>query len=148
MPYSYTYPRMQVTVDAVIVRTLEDGDEVLLIERKHPPFEGCWALPGGFVDMDETLADAAKRELYEETGVAVSMLQQLYTFDAVDRDPRDRTISTVFLGFADEDSLIKAGDDASSADWFSFDALPPLAFDHEQILAFAKNHIDKQKEGK
>jgi len=139
---------MQVTVDAVIVRTLEDGDEVLLIERKHPPFEGCWALPGGFVDMDETLADAAKRELYEETGVAVSMLQQLYTFDAVDRDPRDRTISTVFLGFADEDSLIKAGDDASSADWFSFDALPPLAFDHEQILAFAKNHIDKQKEGK
>jgi len=139
---------MQVTVDAVIVRTLEDGDEVLLIERKHPPFEGCWALPGGFVDMDETLADAAKRELYEETGVAVSILQQLYTFDAVDRDPRDRTISTVFLGFADEDSLIKAGDDASSADWFSFDALPPLAFDHEQILAFAKNHIDKQKEGK
>ena len=69
MHYTYPYPRMQVTVDAVIVRTLDEGDEVLLIERKHAPFEGCWAIPGGFVDMDETLSDAAKRELYEETAL-------------------------------------------------------------------------------
>ncbi len=145
MPYTYPYPRMQVTVDAVIVRTLDEGDEVLLIERKHAPFEGCWAIPGGFVDMDETLADAAKRELYEETGVVVDKLYQVHTFDAVNRDPRDRTISTVFLGFANGDSLLKAGDDASSADWFSFDALPPLAFDHEQILDYVKKYLEKKK---
>jgi ADP-ribose pyrophosphatase len=145
MPYTYPYPRMQVTVDAVIVRTLDEGDEVLLIERKHAPFEGCWAIPGGFVDMDETLADAAKRELYEETGVIVNKLHQLHTFDAVNRDPRDRTISTIFLGFANEDSLLKAGDDASSADWFSLDALPPLAFDHEQILDYVKKYLDMKK---
>lgn len=136
---------MQVTVDAVIVRTLEDGDEVLLIERKHAPFEGSWAIPGGFVDMDETLADAAKRELYEETGVVVDKLHQLHTFDAIHRDPRDRTISTVFIGYATEESLLKAGDDASSADWFSLDALPPLAFDHENILEYVRKYLENKK---
>jgi len=145
MSYTYSYPRMQVTVDAVIVRSLEDGDEVLLIERKHAPFEGCWAIPGGFVDMDETLADAAKRELYEETGVVVDKFHQLHTFDAILRDPRDRTISTVFIGYATEDSLLKAGDDASSADWFSLDALPPLAFDHEQILEYVRKYLENKK---
>lgn len=145
MPYTYDYPRMQVTVDAVILRAQEDGDEVLLIERKHAPYEGCWAIPGGFVDMDETLADAAKRELYEETGIVVEKLVQIHTFDAINRDPRDRTISTVFLGFANEDATIKAGDDASTADWFSMDALPPLAFDHEQILGYVEKYISKTK---
>lgn len=145
MPYTYDYPRMQVTVDAVILRAQEDGDEVLLIERKHAPYEGCWAIPGGFVDMDETLADAAKRELYEETGIVVEKLVQIHTFDAINRDPRDRTISTVFLGFANEDATIKAGDDASMADWFSMDALPPLAFDHEQILGYVEKYISKTK---
>lgn len=145
MPYTYDYPRMQVTVDAVILRAQEDGDEVLLIERKHAPYEGCWAIPGGFVDMDETLADAAKRELYEETGIVVEKLVQIHTFDAINRDPRDRTISTVFLGFANKDATIKAGDDASMADWFSMDALPPLAFDHEQILGYVEKYISKTK---
>lgn len=145
MPYTYDYPRMQVTVDAVILRAQEDGDEILLIERKHAPYEGCWAIPGGFVDMDETLADAAKRELYEETGIVVEKLVQIHTFDAINRDPRDRTISTVFLGFANEDATIKAGDDASTADWFSMDALPPLAFDHEQILGYVEKYISKTK---
>lgn len=146
MPYTYTYPRMQVTVDAVIVRSNdEDTDEVLLIERKHDPYQGSWALPGGFVDMDETLADAAKRELYEETGLVVDSLTQFYTFDAVNRDPRGRTISIVFIGHADSSARIKAGDDASTADWFSFDALPPLAFDHEKVLAMAKKRIDETK---
>lgn len=145
MPYSYTYPRMQVTVDAAIVRTIDDSDEILLIERKHPPFEGCWALPGGFVDLDETLADAAKRELYEETGVVVDSLTQLRTFDAVNRDPRDRTISTIFIGFATEETRIKAGDDASSVDWFTFDALPPLAFDHASILNYVKEFLEHHR---
>lgn len=145
MPYTYDYPRMQVTVDTVILRAQEDGDEILLIERKHAPYEGCWAIPGGFVDMDETLADAAKRELYEETGIVVEKLVQIHTFDAINRDPRDRTISTVFLGFANEDATIKAGDDASTADWFSMDALPPLAFDHEQILGYVEKYISKTK---
>ncbi len=145
MPYNYSYPRMQVTVDAAIVRTIDDSDEILLIERKHAPFEGCWALPGGFVDMDETLADAAKRELYEETGVVVDTLTQLRTYDAINRDPRDRTISTVFVGFASEGTRIKAGDDASSADWFTFDALPPLAFDHALILKHVKEFIDNNR---
>lgn len=141
MAYTYTYPRMQVTVDAVIIRPADDGEEVLLIERKHEPFEGCWALPGGFVDMDETLVDAAKRELYEETGLIVEQLTQLHTFDGVNRDPRGRTISIVFIGFASPGSRIKAGDDASSADWFSFDALPPLAFDHDKVLEMARKKI-------
>lgn len=137
---------MQVTVDAAIIRHIDDADEVLLIERKHPPYEGCWALPGGFVDMDETLADAAKRELYEETGIVVDIIEQFRTYDAVDRDPRDRTISTVFIGFANEQARIKAGDDASSADWFSFDALPALAFDHSTIIMQVKDYLEKKKE--
>lgn len=145
MSYTYNYPRMQVTVDAVIVRSIDDSDEVLLIERKHDPYEGCWALPGGFVDMDETLADAAKRELYEETGVVVDSLTQFRAYDAINRDPRDRTISVTFLGFANEDAKIKAGDDASSADWFSFDALPPLAFDHHHILQNIKESLDSKR---
>ena len=96
--YCYKYPRLAMTVDAIIVAENFSQDMILLIQRKFGPFEGVWALPGGFIGMEETLVQACHRELFEETGIKGVKLNQFYTFDAVDRDPRDRTISTVFYG--------------------------------------------------
>jgi len=107
----------------------------LLIERKYPPFEGMWALPGGFMNMDETLEEAALRELEEETGIKGVQLKQFRTFSKTDRDPRHRTITTVFSGFTDHTTTAPiAGDDAENAKWFPLDALPPLAFDHGEVM--------------
>src|SRR3954467_675937 len=94
--FSYEYPRSSVTVDVVLI-TREEKPRVLLIRRKHDPFAGAWAIPGGFVDMDEDLETAARRELREETGVEAGDLEQLHTFGAPDRDPRGRTISVAYL---------------------------------------------------
>ncbi len=134
MPYTYKYPRPAVTVDAVVFRKGVTGDEVLLIRRGHPPFEGKWALPGGFVDMDETLEEAVKRELKEETGLELNNLRQVKAYSAVDRDPRHRTISIAFTGWAGNSQNAVAGDDASQAAWFPVNNLPPLAFDHDEII--------------
>ena len=140
MKYCYDYPRPAVTADIVILHRSENGCSVLLIERKNPPFEGSWAIPGGFVDMDETLEEAALRELEEETGVSGVELHQFHTFSKVDRDPRHRTITTVFIGYADASQITpNAGDDAANVKWFSMDALPALAFDHDFILDMVKN---------
>lgn len=109
--------------------------QVLLIERKHDPFAGHWALPGGFVDPDETLEQAATRELEEETGVTGLTLIQLQAFGDPGRDPRGRTVTIAFLALLDHAPRVTAGDDASKAQWFSVDALPKLAFDHAKILA-------------
>ena len=98
MSYSYDYPRAAVTVDAAVFCSFDTGLFVLLIQRDRPPFEGMWALPGGFVDMHETLEEAVARELNEETGLAGILLEQLHTFSSLNRDPRHRTISTVFTG--------------------------------------------------
>lgn len=135
MPFTYDYPRPMVTVDAVVFKKTEEGMEVLLIQRKHYPFEGMWALPGGFVDMDETAEEAIKRELEEETSLIMDNLQQLHAFSALGRDPRGRTISITFFGIAEtENSDVQGGDDASDARWFQVDQLPLLAFDHIEAV--------------
>jgi 8-oxo-dGTP diphosphatase len=144
MNYSYPYPRMLVTVDAVIFRkeTASSTPKILLIKRKNEPFKGNFALPGGFPEVNELLVDAAKRELLEETGVIASNLYQLAAFDALNRDPRDRNISVAYYGFSDSDD-VHAGDDAESAAWFPIDSLPPLAFDHKDIVNQAISKVYK-----
>ncbi len=137
MSFTYKYPRPAVTVDAVVFRNGTSGDEVLLIRRKHPPFEGKWALPGGFVDMDETLEQAVQRELKEETGLEGVPLRQLKAYSAIDRDPRHRTISVAFTGRAGNNLKPAAGDDAAQVAWFPVKHLPPLAFDHKEIISDA-----------
>jgi 8-oxo-dGTP diphosphatase len=138
--YIYDYPRPAVTVDVVIV-TREERPRVLLIRRKHEPFAGAWALPGGFVDMDEPLDMAANRELLEETGVPAQELVQLHAFGAPGRDPRGRTISIAYLAEVEPDAVKpKAADDAAEVGWFSLQRPPSLAFDHKEILACARRY--------
>jgi len=138
MKHCYHYPRPAVTADIIILKKSNDQQFVLLIERKHPPFEGMWALPGGFLEMDETLENTALRELQEETGITGVELKQFHTFSKVNRDPRHRTITTVFIGFTNDNISPVAGDDAAKAQWFSIDKLPPLAFDHAEVMEMVK----------
>lgn len=143
--YVYKYPRPAVTTDVVVI-SRERRPRVLLIRRKAEPFAGMWAIPGGFVDMDETLEESARRELREETGVHVGRLEQLATFGAPNRDPRGRTISVVFLTRADADRLKPhAGDDAAEIGWHSLLHPPPLAFDHAEILACARRRLASKR---
>ena len=130
-----------VTVDAVVFRKTNHQNMVLLIQRKNEPFKNAWALPGGFVDENEDLESAAKRELTEETGVIIDKMQQLSAFGKPDRDPRQRTISIAFLAFADESHNPVAADDAADAGWFPVEKLPKLAFDHLQIINLALTKI-------
>ncbi len=142
MSFSYDYPRAAVTVDAAVFCHLNKGLHILLILRDRPPFEGMWALPGGFVDMSETLEEAVARELKEETGLWGILLEQLHTFSALNRDPRHRTISTVFTGVTTAENCdARAGDDARNAKWFPINELPKLAFDHDEILKMALKKI-------
>lgn len=142
MPHTYEYPRPAVTVDCVVFGLDEEDLKALLIERDAEPFAGQWALPGGFVRMDETIEDAARRELQEETGIHDVFLEQLYTFGDVDRDPRGRVISVAYYALVQlSDHQIKATTDARSAAWFALDDLPPLAFDHESILEMAYRRL-------
>ena len=135
--YCYEYPRLSVTVDCIILKTVLNEQKILLIKRKHEPYKDKWAFPGGFVDMDETTETAAKRELEEETGLIADDLIQIHTFSDVDRDPRGRTISIVYYSeIINENVKIKAGDDAKEVSWFSINSLPNLAFDHQKILDF------------
>ena len=133
--YTYKYPRAALTTDAIVFVKEENTTLVLLIERGHEPFKGKWALPGGFIEMDETLEQACIRELEEETGLKVQQMTQFKTFDAIDRDPRHRTISVVHSVQLKEKQPVKGGDDAAHAKWFSIDNLPQLGFDHDQILS-------------
>lgn len=143
MNYCYEYPRPAVTADIIILKLLNKQTSVLLIERKHPPYEGMWALPGGFLEMDETLEEAALRELREETGISGVTLAQFHTFSKVNRDPRHRTITTVFIGQADEKTVTpEAGDDAAKVQWFPLEALPPLAFDHGEVMEMVRRKPD------
>jgi 8-oxo-dGTP diphosphatase len=137
MPYTYEYPRPAVTVDIVLVRR-ELRPRVLLIRRKSEPFAGAWAIPGGFVDPDETLVAAAQRELREETSIENVDLEQLAAFGDPGRDPRGWTVSFAFLARVSAGMSAKAGDDAANVAWHPLDNLPqPLAFDHDKILARA-----------
>lgn len=139
--FCYEYPRPAVTVDIVIV-TREAKPRVLLIRRKHDPFAGQWAIPGGFVEMAESLEDAARRELQEETGVTATKLVQLHTFGAPDRDPRGRTISVAYLARVDPKRLKpRADDDAADVGWHPLHRLPALAFDHAAILVHARRYL-------
>jgi len=136
--HSYEYPRPAITVDCVVFGIDDEGLKLLLVQRDAPPFEGSWALPGGFVRMDETLDDAALRELQEETGVGRVFLEQLYTFGAVDRDPRGRVISVAYYALVRlSDHRIHAATDARDAAWFPAWDPPELAFDHDTILQVA-----------
>ena len=141
--FCYKYPRLATTVDAVVI--LEN--RILLIKRGNDPFKGKWALPGGFVEMNETLLQAATRELKEETGITIKDLKQFRTYDAIDRDPRHRTISTVFYFIDNQQSTkeLTAGDDAAEAIWWDINKLPNLAFDHKEIIVdiFMENNLLK-----
>ena len=132
------YPRPSVTVDLVIFTIAEDDLKVLLIRRGQEPFKGRWALPGGFVEIDESLEEAAARELKEEVGVTNVYLEQLYTFGDTKRDPRGRVISVSYFALVDaERQRIVAASDAADAKWRSVFAPPELAFDHAKILDYA-----------
>jgi len=136
--YSYKYPRPALTTDCIIFGFDESDLKVLLIERGIKPYKGRWALPGGFVQMNETTEEGAKRELYEETGLKNVFIEQLFTFSDVDRDPRGRVISVAYFSLVNLNNYrAKAGDDASKAQWFSIKGVPSLAFDHEKILRMA-----------
>ena len=132
MSYTYKYPRPAVTADCVVIA--QATREVLLIQRGIEPFKGCWAFPGGFMNMDETTEQCAVRELEEETGLRVSSLRQIGTYSKVDREPRGRTITVAYLALIDAPVSVKGQDDAAQAQWFPLSALPPLAFDHAEIM--------------
>jgi 8-oxo-dGTP diphosphatase len=142
MAHTYQYPRAALTVDCVVFGLDADALKVMLIQRDLPPFEGKWALPGGFVRLDETLDEAARRELEEETGLRNIYLEQLYTFGAVKRDPRERVVSVAHYALVNlADHKVKAATDARDAAWFSVDEAPSLAFDHAEILQMALTRL-------
>ncbi|MHB1999846.1 MAG: NUDIX domain-containing protein [Solirubrobacteraceae bacterium] len=136
-PYEYDYPRPLLTADVVAVAQIEGALSVLLIQRGNPPFQGRWALPGGFVEDGEQVVDAAPRELREETGLELDALQLLGVYDTPGRDPRGWTVSAVFLGRVQDEGEVAGADDASDARWFAAHQLPELAFDHTLIVADA-----------
>lgn len=142
MTASYAFPRAALTVDCVVFG-LDDHDlKVLLIQRKLAPFPHAWALPGGFVRVDETLDAAARRELAEEAGVTDVYLEQLYTFGTLDRDPRERVVTVAYYALAKlSDHRIRAATDAMGVGWFALDDLPRLAFDHAEIVQVAHDRL-------
>ena len=140
--YQYEYPRPAMTVDVALLSPIRNQPGILLIQRKNDPYAGCWALPGGFLDMQEELPTAACRELREETGVTVSESQliPLGIYGGIERDPRGRTIGAVFMATVSEHSAQPmAADDAAKASWFAIAELPNLAFDHGQIVSDLSN---------
>ncbi len=143
MAYTYDHPRPALTVDCVIFGLDESSKlKVLLIQRGHEPFQGYWALPGGFVEMQETLEQAALRELEEETGVTNVFIEQLYTFGEPNRDPRGRVVSVAHFALVNlAEHPVRAASDAKNVQWFEIEDLPKLAFDHEQILQVAINRL-------
>ena len=142
MTYIYEYPHPAVTTDIVIFTIRQDELKVLLIKRALPPFQREWALPGGFVNLDESLEAGARRELEEETGVKGVYLEQLYTFGAPDRDPRERVITVAYYALIPSDKIeIRAASDAEGVSWFGMHELPDLAFDHGHILKAAHERL-------
>ncbi|MBQ5982356.1 MAG: NUDIX hydrolase [Prevotella sp.] len=133
MTYTYKYPRPAVTADCIVF-TEETDAKVLLIQRGDEPYKGCWAFPGGFMNMDETTEQCAIRELEEETGLKVNEIHQIGAYSKVDRDPRGRTITVAYLAIIDEPMPVAGLDDAAKAEWWPLSALPQLAFDHDEII--------------
>ena len=145
--YIYDWPRPTVSVDAVVFTFSGNKAKLLLIKRRYEPFKGMWALPGGFVDIDEELENAAARELAEETGLEGVPMQQLHTFGECGRDPRGRQITIAYMGIATSgQNKIKAGDDAAEARWFDIEKLPKdLGFDHNKIVKFAVEKLKRKR---
>lgn len=142
MSYTYEYPRPALTVDCVVFGLDEEDLKVLLIQRGLEPFKGRWALPGGFVQMEESLEDAARRELAEEAGMRPGLLEQLYTFGDPGRDPRGRVVSVAYFALVKlTDHKVQAATDASEAAWFSVWDMPKLAFDHAEVVATALQRL-------
>ncbi len=140
--YSYKYPRPALTADCVIFGFDGNGLKLLLIERGIEPYKGYWALPGGFMKMNETIDECARRELFEETGIKNVYLEQFRVFSSVDRDPRGRVVTVAFIALVrPSDYNVVGGDDAQNAYWFESKHLPPLAFDHREIVAAARAHL-------
>ena len=133
MPYTYKYPRPALTADSIVI-TKEPDAKVLLIERGDDPYKGCWAFPGGFMNMDETTEQCAIRELEEETGLHVNNVIQIGAYSKVDRDPRGRTVTVAYLAIVDRPLVVIGQDDAAKAEWWPLSNLPELAFDHDRIM--------------
>ena len=136
--YTYEYPRPMLTADCMVVNPC---GEILLIRRGNEPYRGCWALPGGFMEMDETIEHCAVRELQEETGINVGeeKLHLIGIFSRLGRDPRGRTVTAAYRIDLSTNTDAQSGDDAAEARWFPLSELPPLAFDHAEIIAKASN---------
>ncbi|WP_405291288.1 NUDIX hydrolase [Algibacter sp. Ld11] len=133
---------IKLSVDAVVFGYEEGNISVLLIKRKYDPFQGQWAIPGGFVENDESLEDAVDRELFEETGIKINYLEQLYTFGKPDRDPRGRVVSIAYFGLVRPNAFkLYASTDAEQAQWFNINDLPKLSFDHKEILKTAVERL-------
>jgi 8-oxo-dGTP diphosphatase len=132
MSFNYEYPRALNTVDAIIISKKEN--KILLIKRLNQPFKDFWALPGGFIEMEETLLESVEREVFEETGLKNLELKEFRAYGDPGRDPRGRNISFVYYGYCEYPELAKAGDDAKDLRWFNLNNLPNLAFDHQKII--------------
>ena len=143
LKYHYKYPHPSVTTDCVVFGYDGLRLHVLLIERGADPFKGHWAFPGGFLNIDESAQQGAKRELFEETGLRDAHIHQFHTFSAVNRDPRERVISIAYYALV-RISEVKGGDDAAKAQWFPLDSVPPLAFDHDMMLRMAIKELRRQ----
>ena len=145
MTFRYEFARAALTVDCVVFGLDESDLKVMLIQRDIAPFEGKWALPGGFVRIEETVEEAARRELQEETGLEKVFLEQLYTFGDIDRDPRERVVTVAWYALVRlTDHRVKAATDARAAAWFGMDDLPQLAFDHDRILELAYQRLQNK----
>lgn len=143
--YTYKYPHPAVTTDSVIFGFDGSSINLLLIERGIEPYKGSWALPGGFLNMDETVEEGAKRELQEETNIKDVYLEQFHVFSAVNRDPRERVLTVVFFALVSKDKFeVIAGDDANKAQWYEWNHLPSLAFDHAEIIRMAKERLQEK----
>ncbi len=142
-PYQYRYPHASITTDCVIFSFDGIRLRVLLIRRGIPPYEGLWALPGGFMKMNESAEQCALRELHEETGLRVNYIKQFHTFTAINRDPRERVITIAYYALVRMEEVTGA-DDASEARWFTLDEVPSLAFDHDHILRTALSELRRQ----
>ncbi len=140
--FCYEYPRPAVTADVVVLAGRPENQHLLLIKRLYPPFKGQWALPGGFVDLDENLDETPARELAEETGLTGLSMVQVGAFGEVNRDPRHRTITVAYLARVEECLPVTGGDDAQQARWFPVSELPPLAFDHSKIIEKALRFVE------
>lgn len=144
MSYTYEYPHAAITADCVIYGFDGEHLKILLVERGVEPYKGMWALPGGFMRIDESVEETARRELFEETGLKDIFMTQFRVFSRVDRDPRERVVTVVFTALVrPEDYVLTAGDDATNALWFDERFLPPLAFDHADIIGEAHRYLEE-----